>query len=73
MILMRELLRASHHTGCISRLRTNAEIQHGLMAVLPCEMEHTDRLIGLTIRKDWKPTMAQKLFLDIMTGGHFIP
>ena len=66
MILMRELLCVSNHIGCISSLQAKTEIEQGLMGILPYTMQDTTRDIGLTIRRDWQPTMAQKDFLDFL-------
>lgn len=63
IILMRELLRASDHLGCISRLQAAPELAHGTIALLPYEVEGTARPIGLTLRADWIPTRAQRDFL----------
>lgn len=64
MILMRELLRVSDHIGCISRLQVSAEIDLGLIAELPIELEGSARPIGLTVRAGWVPTKAQAEFLE---------
>jgi LysR family transcriptional regulator, regulator for genes of the gallate degradation pathway len=66
VILMRELLEASEHLGCISRLQARAETDRGLMAVLPFEMPGTSRPIGLTLRADWLPTRAQREFVELL-------
>ncbi|MFB9948785.1 LysR family transcriptional regulator [Rhizobium puerariae] len=66
LILMRELLDASEHLGCTSRLQAEAEIARGLMRALPFDLSHTSRPIGVTLRKDWLPTVAQQAFLDLL-------
>ena len=66
LILMRELLDASDHLGCISYLQAEAEISRGLMRALPMDLRHTSRPIGLTLRKDWLPTAAQSQFLKLL-------
>jgi LysR family transcriptional regulator, regulator for genes of the gallate degradation pathway len=66
VILMRELLEASEHLGCISRLQARAETDRGLMAVLPFEMAGTSRPIGLTLRAGWLPTRAQREFVELL-------
>lgn len=63
VILIRELLDASDHLGCISHRQAEAEIRRGLMHALPIDLSHTARPIGLTTRKDWLPTMAQAQFM----------
>ncbi|MBP1849113.1 LysR substrate-binding domain-containing protein [Rhizobium halophytocola] len=69
LILMRELLNASDHLGCISRLQAEAEISHGLMNPLAYSLVDTERPIGLTLRKGWLPTAAQAEFLDMLGTG----
>ncbi len=66
VILMRELLDISDHLGCISRRQAEAEIARGLMAALPIDLDHTARTIGVTIRRGWLPTVAQREFLDLL-------
>jgi hypothetical protein len=36
------------------------------MRALPVDLSHTSRPIGVTLRKDWLPTQAQQLFLDLL-------
>lgn len=66
VILMRELLDISDHLGCISRRQAEAEIARGLMVALPANLDHTARNIGVTTRKGWLPTVAQREFLDLL-------
>jgi DNA-binding transcriptional LysR family regulator len=66
LILMRELLDTSEHLGCTSRLQAEAEIARGLMQALPFDMSKTSRPIGVTLRRDWLPTAAQKTFLELL-------
>jgi DNA-binding transcriptional LysR family regulator len=66
LILMRELLDASDHLGCISRLQAEAEISRGLMQALSYDLSDSRRPIGLTLRDGWLPTRAQAQFLDIL-------
>jgi LysR family transcriptional regulator of gallate degradation len=67
LILMRELLDASDHLGCISYRQAEAEIARGLMTALPFDLSHTSRPIGLTLRANWMPTLAQQQFLDLLS------
>jgi DNA-binding transcriptional LysR family regulator len=66
LILMRELLDCSDHLGCTSRLQAEAEISRGLMRALPIDLAQTSRPIGVTLRRDWLPTLAQQHFLEIL-------
>ncbi|WP_235890930.1 LysR substrate-binding domain-containing protein [Martelella alba] len=66
VILMRELLAGSDHLGCVSKRQAEAEIARGLMVALPFVLNHTERPIGLTLRRTFMPTAAQALFLDLL-------
>lgn len=66
LILMREVLDTTDHLGCISALQAQAELSRGLIVALPVDLDHTARPIGLTLRKDWVPTVAQAKFLELI-------
>ena len=66
LILMRGLLEASDHLGCISRMQARPETDRGLMTILPFELSGTSRPIGVTVRTGWLPTRAQAAFLDCL-------
>jgi LysR family transcriptional regulator of gallate degradation len=68
LILMRELLSRTHHLGCISFLQAQAELSRGLLTALPLNLEQTARPIGLTLRSNWLPTVAQRQFLDLISS-----
>jgi DNA-binding transcriptional LysR family regulator len=67
LILMRELLTMTDHLGCISYLQAQAELSRGLVTTLPLDLRHTARPIGLTLRSNWLPTLAQQQFLDLVS------
>lgn len=73
LILMRELLDASDHLGCISYLQAEAEISRGLMHALPIDLSQTSRPIGVTLRNGWLPTVAQQQFLELMADRRQTP
>lgn len=64
VVLTRELLAASDHLGCVSRLQ--AEAEEGALAILPFAMPDTLRTIGLTLRAGWMPTRAQSDFVAML-------
>lgn len=68
LILMRELLATTNHLGCISYLQAQAELSRGLVTTLRLDLRHTARPIGLTLRRDWMPTVAQTQFLEFVTN-----
>lgn len=73
IILMRELLDASDHLGCVSRLQARAETDRGLMTILPFPLSGTSRPIGLTLRSGWLPTRAQQEFIEALRPGQEAP
>ncbi|ODM47302.1 hypothetical protein A9320_23645 [Ruegeria sp. PBVC088] len=66
VLLMRETLRQSEMLGCISGWQAAAEVQHGLMTALPIQPDVPARQIGVTLRRDWMPTTAQRRMLDLL-------
>lgn len=70
LVLMRGLLLASDHVGCISRLQVEADVAGGHLAALPIDLPGTSRPIGITTRRGWEPTPAQaELMAAIRTVG----
>ena len=66
LILGRGLLLQSDRLTMISGHQVHNEIELKLLTVLPVNTKDTDRLIGLTLRKDWRPTTSQRVFLDVL-------
>ncbi|KMK66158.1 LysR family transcriptional regulator [Puniceibacterium sp. IMCC21224] len=66
ILLMRETLSLGNFLGCVSGQQAKAEIARGLLIRLDVDAAWSGRAIGLTTRKSWLPTRAQRLFLDIM-------
>ena len=64
ILLMRELLGHSDMLGCISERQAAAEVSKGLLAIVQSDANWGGRLIGMTLRREWKPTLAQKVLLD---------
>ncbi|MFN7008680.1 MAG: LysR family transcriptional regulator [Allorhizobium sp.] len=66
LVLMRELLGASLHLGCLSRHQSQRECDRGLLAALSFPSDHLLRPIGLTYRANWRPTPVQSLMLRLI-------
>lgn len=66
LILVRGLLSASDRLTVISLHQIRHEMHSGLLAPLPFTLEGSERPIGLTIRRDWRPTPLQARFLDLV-------
>ncbi|MBZ0217204.1 MAG: LysR family transcriptional regulator [Fimbriimonadaceae bacterium] len=64
LILMRGLLLESDRLALISAHQIRHELLQGIFVTLDVDMQGTDRPIGLTLRRDWRPTASQQLFLD---------
>ncbi|WED28805.1 LysR family transcriptional regulator [Vibrio sp. DW001] len=65
-ILIRSLLQGSERMTMISEHQVQQELDTGLLCVVPFPIKHANRPIGITVRKEWKPTATQKQFLDIL-------
>lgn len=66
LILIRSLLEASDRLTIVSLHQIRHEMRWGMLAPLALEVPGTTRPIGLTVRKDWRPTGAQARFLTLL-------
>lgn len=66
LVLIRGLLLDSDRLTMISTHQIRNEAQLGLLAPLPLATGRTRRPIGLTLRRDWRPTATQVRFLDLL-------
>lgn len=66
LILIRGLLSASDRLTIISLHQIRHETQWGMLAPLPFPLPGTARPIGLTMRRDWRPTAAQARFIELL-------
>ncbi|KJS37834.1 MAG: hypothetical protein VR70_11585 [Rhodospirillaceae bacterium BRH_c57] len=66
LILIRSLLEASDRLTMISLHQIRHEMRWGMLAPLPLDLPATARPIGLTVRKDWRPTATQARFLTLL-------
>ncbi len=76
LVLVRGLLELDHYVTIMSRHQMSHEIRDGLAVPLDIDLPDSHRSIGLTFRKDWRPTGTQTRFLDhvrdksrLMTAG----
>ncbi|MEX3007680.1 LysR family transcriptional regulator [Hoeflea sp. TYP-13] len=65
-ILMRRLLMDDRHLGFISRHQVQGDIEQGLLAQIEFELGDTPRPIGISSRRNWKPTAVQEGFLSLL-------
>ena len=66
LILIRGLLLESDRLTLISTHQIRHEQQLGLLVPLKFSLAHTARSIGLTVRRDWRPTAVQDRFLALL-------
>jgi len=65
-VAIRGLLLRSDRLALLSKRQVQLDIDKGLLALLPIEFKQSERTIGLTLRKDWRPTAGQQQYLDIV-------
>ena len=61
--LLRGVLAGSDRLTILSARQVRAEVEHGMLAVLPVTVPAGVRPIGLTFRRDWRPTPSQACLL----------
>jgi LysR family transcriptional regulator of gallate degradation len=66
IVLICGLLLESDRLTLISRHQILREQAQGLLITLPYDMSGTLRPIGLTTRRNWRPTATQSRFLDLV-------
>lgn len=64
LVLLRGILAQGDYLSIISRHQVAEDIAQGRMAVLDMPLRGHLRPIGLTYRRDWRPTETQARFLD---------
>lgn len=65
-ILVRGLLLGSDRLTLISAHQIRHEHELGLLVILPVDLSGSERPIGLTVRRDWRPTATQGRFLTLL-------
>jgi LysR family transcriptional regulator, regulator for genes of the gallate degradation pathway len=65
-VLIRALLLDSDRLTLISAHQIRSETTQGPLKILPFDLGRTRRPIGLTMRRQWRPTPTQRLFLDLL-------
>ena len=71
MILVRELLQSNERLTLISSAQVAAEVRKGVLFEIPFRLNDKPRPIGLTIRKDWNPTDAQRDFVEALYDNNW--
>jgi LysR family transcriptional regulator, regulator for genes of the gallate degradation pathway len=65
-VLICSLLFDSDRLTLISRHQILREQEQGLLTTLPYDMSRTVRPIGITTRRDWRPTATQSYFIELV-------
>ncbi|WP_180901448.1 LysR substrate-binding domain-containing protein [Martelella soudanensis] len=66
LVILRALLIKSDSLTLLSRQQIKYEESLGMLTALPMALPETTRSIGVTTRRNWKPTALQSRFLDIL-------
>ncbi|MEJ2466130.1 MAG: LysR family transcriptional regulator [Candidatus Thiodiazotropha sp.] len=66
IVLIISLLLESDRLTLISSQQIRREQAQGLVTTLPYDMSTTRRPIGLTTRRDWRPTATQVRFIELL-------
>lgn len=66
LVAVRGVLLNSERAALLPARQVEVEVRAGLLAVCPMALSDTDRVIGLTMRKNWHPTKMQSRFLEII-------
>ena len=66
MVAARELLLDSDCVTLLSARQVRREVGAGMLVALPHPDGRVTRPIGLTLRRDWRPTAAQQDFLEVL-------
>jgi len=66
LVLVRGLLTTGDYITIISLNQIRHEYEQGVLVPLPVELADSARAIGLTYRRDWRPTRTQQQFLDFL-------
>ena len=66
LVVARGLLQRSDRAALLSLAQVGHEVETGQLAVLGKPLPETERPIGLALRADWRPTLAQDTFLQLL-------
>ena len=65
-VMLRALLARGDYVSIASKRQIESDEQLGALVRLPIALPGSERAIGLTFRKGWRPTPIQNSFLDII-------
>ena len=64
--VIRGMLLRSDRAGLLSAAQVRYEVETGQLGVLPMPLSGTERPIGLTVRKNWQPTVAMSSLMTLL-------
>ncbi len=68
LVTTRGLLRQSDRAALLSPMQVREDVSAGELVVLVDAIPQSSRTIGMTTRDNWKPTMVQSAFSNIVRG-----
>ena len=69
LVAIRGILMETDRLTILSPRQIVYEREAGLLDIIPIELPHTERPIGVTTRQGWKPTMLQREFLEALRAA----
>ncbi len=69
LVLVRGLLGRGDYVTIISARQMKVELERGDVVALDIDLPKSNRSIGLTVRKNWKPTITQSRFLTLLRAA----
>lgn len=66
LAVLRGLLNRGDYVTIVSRHQIEKDIELGLLVELPVALKDSERNIGLTTRRNWRPTASQKSFIGFL-------
>lgn len=66
LVMLRGILAEGDYVSIVSRHQIGVDERAGLIAALDIPLENTLRAIGLTTRRDWRPTETQAAYIDFL-------
>jgi LysR family transcriptional regulator of gallate degradation len=53
----------------ISKHQIQHELDMNILKLIPYKLDHPSRAIGVTVRRGWKPTATQIVFLNMLSAN----
>jgi LysR family transcriptional regulator, regulator for genes of the gallate degradation pathway len=69
LVAIRGILMETDRLTILSPRQIVYERETGLLDIIPVELPHTERPIGVTTRQGWKPTILQREFLEALRAA----